>query len=88
MGSGRISEVLEARTWVENSVLRVPEELCAFAFLTFSSPFLLVLGIKWEGSTFIIYGKRYIVPSNVSLRFEGINSTCGFEASVKGFSED
>lgn len=90
MGSGRISEVLEARTWVVNSVLGIPEEFCAFIFLTFSSPFLLVLGGKWEGSTFLFMGKdTEIVPSNVSLRrFEGINSTCGFRASVKSFSEN
>lgn len=50
MGSGRVTEALEARKWVENSVPGIPEELFAFTFLSFFSSFLLVHGGKWEVS--------------------------------------
>lgn len=55
--------------------------------LIFSSPFLLVLGGKWEVSTFLFVDTE-TVRSNAGLRrFEGINSTCGVGVSVKAFSE-
>lgn len=42
---GRVTETLEARTWVEDSVLGIPEELFALTFLPFffSFPFLLFI---------------------------------------------
>lgn len=42
-----ITKALEARTWVENSVLGIPEELCAFAFRNF---FRSLSCLCWEES--------------------------------------
>lgn len=50
---GGITETLEARTWVENPVLGIPEELFAFFFLFFY--FLLLHVGRWEGSTWLLF---------------------------------
>lgn len=87
---GRITEALEARTWVKNSVLGIPE-VFSFTFLpSFFLPLIARAGRKARGF-YVLFGfvliEKTVVPNLGFQRFNEVSSTCGIRASVKAFGE-